>query len=82
MKTQADPFKEIQSQFWSFHKKKWKIHTFKITSFSKSTTGKSRFKYLHFSFNKSSHVLFKKDLCTESKNRLSKKMSCVGEFAS
>ena len=43
-------------------------------------TGKSRFKKLHFSLLKSSHVWFKKDLYNDSKKLSSKKISYGGDL--
>ena len=43
-------------------------------------TVRPRFKKLHFSFLKSRVVWFKKDLCTESKNRLSDKNAWCRQF--
>ena len=51
-----------------------------IEEFPFFSTVKSRFRKLHFFFLKSRVVWFKKDLCTESKNRSSKKMFYPGEF--
>ena len=44
------------------------ITAFNFVKLINCTTGKSRFKKLHFSFLKSRVVWFKKDLCTEFKN--------------
>ena len=51
------------------------------TMLTKNSTVNSWFKKVHFSFLKSRVVWFKKDLCSESKNRSSKNNAYVGEFA-
>ena len=71
-------FSSFPSIYWH-----WGVNHVMVSRIRESIhTGESRFKKPYFSFLQLRVVWFKKDLCIESKNRSSKKMSYVGKFIS